>query len=207
VLELKLADGTTVKLNKGSELKVAGMEKEATGSREVWLRGEAFFDVSHLANNRGFVVHSGDVNVAVLGTRFNVRTTLSRTAVALESGKVELSINAAHSQKLVMKPGELVEYSTSSHTPVKTKINVHNYSAWQSGKVILENAGLSEIQKVLEERYGLKTEAEQGSELGEFNGVFPADDPAVLIQALEKAYPSQVVRFENGLRFRKAENN
>lgn len=205
--ELKLADGTTVKLNKGSELKVTGMDKEAIGNREVWLKGEAFFDVSHLANNRGFVVHSGDVTVAVLGTRFNVRNSSGKTAVALESGKVELSVNNDRSQKLVMKPGELVEYSPSSGDPVKTEVNVRNYSAWQSGKVIFENAGLSEIQKVLEDRFGLKIEVEQGSELGEFNGAFPADDPSVLIQALEKAYPGQIIRVEDGLRFRKADTN
>ncbi len=207
MLELKLADGSLVKLNKGSELKVTGMEHEAAGSREVWLKGEAFFDVSHLPNHRGFVVHSGEVDVAVLGTRFNVRSFSNSTSVALESGKVELSINKVNSQKLLMQPGDLVEYSNSSGNLVKREVNVQNYTAWQSGKVIFENATLLEIQKVLEERFGLKVQVEQGSELGEFNGVFPADDPAVLINALTKAYPHQVVRIEGGVQFKKSVND
>jgi transmembrane sensor len=202
--ELKLVDGTTVQLNKGSGLKVTGMTKEGTGNREVWLKGEAFFDVTHLTNNRRFIVHSGNLNVAVLGTRFNVKNSSGKTAVALESGKVELSVNNDHSQKLVMKPGELVEYSTSSERLIKTAINVRNYSAWQSGKVIFENAELPEIRKALEDRFGLKVYVEQDSELGEFNGVFPTGDPSLLIQALEKAYPEQIVCFEGGVRFKKA---
>lgn len=207
MLEVQLADGSLVKLNKGAELKVESMDKKATGNREVWLKGEAFFDVSHLPNHRGFVVHSGEVDVAVLGTRFNVRNGADATTVALESGKVELSLTNRKAQKLVMKPGDLVEYSTVSGGLVKSEINVQNYTAWQSGKVIFENAKLPEIQKVLEERFGQRVQIEQGSELGEFNGVFPVDDPSVLIQALEKAYPGQVVRVEGGVQVRKSAND
>lgn len=207
MMELKLADGSLVKLNKGAELKVTNLNQDATGSREVWLKGEAFFDVSHLPNHRGFVVHSGEVDVVVLGTRFNVRNGANATAVALESGKVELSLANNHAQKLVMKPGDLVEYSTASGGLVKSEINVQTYAAWQSGKVVFENATLTEIQKTLEGRFGLKVQVEPGSELGEFNGAFPSDDPAVLINALEKAYPGQVVRMEGGIQVRKSINN
>lgn len=201
--EYVLADGTKVKLNKGSRLEVNGLEPEQKGNREVWLSGEAFFDVSHMTAERRFIVHTDAVEVTVLGTRFNVRTLSSNTSVALESGKVELVLQKEGSQKLVMQPGELVEYSGATGVVVRKDVNVTNYSAWRAGKVIFENARLPEIEKTLFERFGLEVEVEAGGDLGEFNGTFPSDDPSLLIQALEKAYPDQVVRTQKGVRISK----
>ena len=177
------------------------MGDDETGNREVWLEGEAFFDVKHLKNNKKFTVHSGDVDVVVLGTRFNIKNGSQQTTVALESGRVELSVAHTKANKLIMKPGELVEYSSLSGKLAKSEVNVKHYAAWQDGKVILENADAVELQKVLRDRFDLAVEVEEGAELGEFNGIFPADNPALLINALEKAYPDQVVRTEGGLRF------
>lgn len=198
---MTLADGSLVTLNKGTAIKVSGMEANETGNREVWLDGEAFFDVKHLTGNRKFIVHSGDVDVVVLGTRFTVKSGPQQTAVALESGRVELSVAGNKAGKLIMKPGELVEYSRTSGRLARTDINVKNYAAWQDGKIVLENAGATDLQKIFRERFDMDVEIEEGADPGEFNGVFPADDPAVLIHALEKTYPGQVVRTEGGLKF------
>ncbi len=198
---ITLADGTVVTLNKGTAIKVSGMEANETGNREVWLNGEAFFDVKHLAGNRKFIVHSGDVDVVVLGTRFTVKSGPQQTAVALESGRVELSVAGNKAGRLIMKPGELVEYSRTSGRLARTDINVKNYAAWQDGKIVLENADAAALQRVFRDRFDMAVEIEEGADPGEFNGVFPADDPAVLINALEKTYPGQVVRTEGGLKF------
>ncbi|WP_143092578.1 FecR family protein [Arsenicibacter rosenii] len=202
--DIILADGTTVTLNKGAGIKVAGMEAGETADREVWLEGEAFFDVKHLTGHRKFIVHSGEVDVVVLGTRFNVKNGPQQTAVALESGRVELSVAGDKAGKLIMQPGELIEYSRQSGRLARSAINVKNYAAWQQGSIVFENADAAVLQQVLRERFNLNVDIGEGAGLGEFNGVFPADDPALLINALEKTYPGQVVRTEGGLKFVKA---
>lgn len=61
-----------------------------TRQREVWLeKGEAFFDVAH---NEGvpFVVHTGDRQVTVLGTKFAVRRDGDKVTVTVLQGRVRL---------------------------------------------------------------------------------------------------------------------
>ena len=85
--EVTLPDGTIVTLNEASSLKYNaryGKEK-----REVWLDGEAFFDVKSNAECP-FSIHSGILDVNVTGTSFNVCSYPDghQTSVTVESGKI-----------------------------------------------------------------------------------------------------------------------
>src|SRR5687768_11794332 len=67
---IKLPDGSTVVLNGGSKLEFP--ESFAPDVREVTLKGEAYFDITH-DPKRPFVVHTGKVRTTVLGTAFNIK--------------------------------------------------------------------------------------------------------------------------------------
>src|SRR5688500_15876627 len=67
---LLLPDSTQVWLNVASTLEFP--ETFRSGVREVWLVGEAFFDVNH-AEDIPFIIHTGNVTTRVLGTAFNVK--------------------------------------------------------------------------------------------------------------------------------------
>lgn len=85
---LRMGDGTVIHLNANSRL--THPERFATDQREVWLEGEAFFEVAH-DPTRPFTVHSGDLSTTVLGTSFNMRagkTDEEKWAVSLVTGKV-----------------------------------------------------------------------------------------------------------------------
>ncbi len=186
---IELADGSVVNLNAQSVLRLSDFEKNDQ-PREVWLEGEAYFDVKKLPTQRAFIVHSGELDVEVLGTEFNVRKQKERTEVVLASGTVQLSSVAM--ETVVMKPGELVAFSNVSKTFSKRDVNPEVYTAWKEGKIVFENAMLPEIVEILTDRYGMEVEVEKDSELGQFNGVFPADRPDVLLKALEKTYESKI---------------
>ena len=68
-IDLTLEDGTKVKMNSGAVLSYPAMFSK--DSREVNLRGEAFFEVSH-NSARPFTVHTFASDIRVLGTKFNV---------------------------------------------------------------------------------------------------------------------------------------
>ena len=68
--ELQLSDGTIVHLNSGTTLKYP-VKFIASGNRQVFLDGEAFFDVAK-DKTHPFVVNADNLNVRVLGTHFNV---------------------------------------------------------------------------------------------------------------------------------------
>lgn len=193
---IELPDGSVVDLNGSSSMKTHFVNGQ---DREVWLDGEAYFKVARMESGRKFIVHTGDLDVEVLGTEFNVRGNAERTEVVLESGKVQLSVAEASTGKVVMQPGELAEFSRSSRTITKRDVNTKIYTSWKEGKVIFENAGVGEIAEALRDRYGLQVEVEAGTVLGEFNGVFPSDDSEILLMALEKTYADRIVRKENSI--------
>ena len=102
--DVVLSDGTTVFMNSGTELKypVAFLKK---GNREVFVQGEAYFDVT--SDKRPFVVNASELNVEVFGTEFNVLAYPedNRTNVVLVEGSVGLQSNASK-KTITLDPGE-----------------------------------------------------------------------------------------------------
>ncbi|SEJ75701.1 FecR family protein [Dyadobacter sp. SG02] len=146
-----LSDGSRVKLNASSELRLPRWGFGQT-SREVSLKGEATFSITHQANNQRFIVKAGDgVNVTVLGTEFSVYSRPGKTEVILSKGKVTLQ---RREQKLVMKPGDsvIVENGTLSHNRFVGA--THNTIQWES-RFDFDRTSLSEVAHILEINYGL----------------------------------------------------
>ena len=89
--KITLPDGSKVTLNANSELKLSSNWGDK-GDRQVWLEGEAYFEVEKkLATHQKFIVHTKDIDVEVLGTKFNVNTRHEKAIVSLEEGKIKLS--------------------------------------------------------------------------------------------------------------------
>jgi transmembrane sensor len=99
---LHLADGSVVTLAPQSQLRYPA--QFASASREVYLDGEAFFEVSK-DPRRPFRVHSGAWVTQVLGTKFNVSAVpgASQLAVSLVEGKVQVADNQ---HKYLLTPGQ-----------------------------------------------------------------------------------------------------
>lgn len=103
--DITLPDGSTVKLNADSELKLlAGYNKD---DRKVDLSGEAFFDVQK--STKPFVVSTANQKVTVLGTQFNIKAYTSEleTTTKLLRGSVRVSNNGS-GKEILMKPGDQV---------------------------------------------------------------------------------------------------
>lgn len=197
---VELPDGSVVKLNGGSTLKTRFEDGE---DREVWLTGEGYFEVSKHGDGRKFVVHTEDLDVVVLGTQFNVKGASGKTEVVLEEGKVQVGRSDDKAERIIMEPGEIAEYSKASGKLTKRDVNTKIYTSWREGKIVFENAGIAEIERVFQDVFGIKVEMEEGAELGEFNGVFPLDDPSLVVTALEKAYPGRIIQSESTIKVKK----
>ena len=69
---LFLSDGTKVWLNAVSKISyIKDFSGQAT--RDVYLEGEAYFEVAHDAK-KPFIVHTSSIQITVLGTSFNVKS-------------------------------------------------------------------------------------------------------------------------------------
>ena len=154
-LRVVLPDSSTVILNGNSVLRYA-KEWSQRSRREVWVEGEAFFDVMHTVNDQQFVVHTGyGENVQVLGTRFNVKIRRGKTEVMLERGKVRFEVSRFFRNETVyLAPGELVSLEDSQLS--KTSVNPLQYSGWTYHKLYFDHTELSGVVEMLEDTYGLK---------------------------------------------------
>jgi len=176
--QLTLSDGTKVWLNGGSKLKYpANFSAE---SRDVFLDGEAFFDVSE-NKSKPFLVHTSSIQIKVLGTAFNVKsyaedkiieTTLVRGSIEIR----ELKDNIL-TKPLLLRPNQKAifvksnaQLSTSSddvgqklnESPSKlpgieiSKVNTAPVTAWKEKNLVFDNITLEEIAVNLERWYGVK---------------------------------------------------
>lgn len=185
---LFLPDSTKVTLNANSRLRfTSGFNQE---KREVWLDGEAFFAVVHKNDHRNFRVHTDELQVEVLGTRFNVNTRRGKSEVVLEEGKIKLGIpRGGSSSELIMEPGDLVEVSAGAMQVEKKRVDVSNYSSWRMNKLFFVGTSLDEIAQLLEDNYGFKVIfADETLKESRFTGSASVDNPDELIEKLNKVF-------------------
>ena len=152
--EYELPDGSLVTLNAHSKVTYREQD-QSEPMREVWLEGEAFFQVVHQEGKQPvpFVVHTPDLMVQVLGTEFNVNTRRGRTQVVLDAGSVALQLPSE--KTAMMQPGELVEYAAQEATVHQETVKTEDYTAWREQRLTFDDTPLSEVALVLEENYGV----------------------------------------------------
>lgn len=148
---LVLGDGTTVYLNADSKLKYP--EHFTGGDREVFLEGEAFFEVTK-QQGAAFLVHTAKETVQVLGTSFNVRAYRDEEfeATTLVTGKV--LVNTAGKQEVNMLPGEQCCLNDNGELS-KREVDVYSYIAWKEGIFAFDKVPLDEVMRTLERWYNV----------------------------------------------------
>ena len=137
-----LMDGTNVWLNADSELRYP--VRFAGDSREVWLKGEAYFMVRK-DSLRSFVVHSGEYHLQVYGTEFNLNTyKLDKVQVVLVEGSVGFKANEAAEEKS-LKPNQLAVTNVFTGACEITDVDVTPYVAWKNQDLVFVNERLESI--------------------------------------------------------------
>ncbi len=149
-----LPDSSEVILNGNSRLRYR-LSWEGQ-PREVWLEGEAFFDVKHLRTHSAFTVHlSAGKDIHVLGTQFNVIDRQTRSCIVLKSGSIRLDL-AETQEQVFLKPGDMVRVEENgSKITSKEVVNPENYSSWTQGRWRLDGTSLAEMLQKIEESYGV----------------------------------------------------
>ena len=192
-IKMGLPDGTEVWLNHGSRLRYP--QSFGKGTRKVFLRGEAYFDVRE-NQQKDFVVNASDMNVHVTGTQFNVMaySDAGKVAVSLDEGSVELYKEKRNQKGEVkicnMNPGEHAIYNKQSNKMEITTGRNDIYSAWRDGKMIFRNDDLEEIVKRLERWYNVEIILEDQQVANfTFTATFSDETLPQILDLLSKAAP------------------
>mgnify|MGYP002323008706 FL=1 len=147
---LTLEDGTKVWLAATSRLKYP--VNFVGTSREVYLEGEAFFDVAR-DTSKPFIVNCATFSVKALGTSFDVSCYNDDEfgLATLASGKIEVALG---DQKKILSPGEQALIKEQSLS-VK-EVNILPYTSWMEDRLYFFNEKLESIMKRMARWYGIE---------------------------------------------------
>jgi transmembrane sensor len=139
-------DGTRVVLGAVSTLRYSVPFGART--RDVYLAGEAYFEVSH-DGRRPFRVHAGDATAEDLGTAFGVRAYAedSTVRVVVAEGKVALgaTMTGGTAPRAILTPGELGRLARGTAVPSVQHVDVATYLGWTRGRLAFDDAPLAEV--------------------------------------------------------------
>jgi transmembrane sensor len=124
----------------------------ASGKREVFLTGEAYFDVKH-ADKQPFLIHTGHVTTLVLGTAFNIKAYPGRenVIVSVSRGKVRVNYNEKEIATLI--PGQQIKVSNANKPVIQKKITLTEAAPWQQGNLVYDDETINDIITDLERVY------------------------------------------------------
>ncbi len=197
-LPFTLPDGSKVVLNANSKLTFSENWEEED-LREIWLEGEAFFDVVHLESHQPFLVYtSNGVEVEVLGTSFSVYDRNKKSQIVLEEGNVSLSLANSDQprEKILMEPGDLV--AIEDDKVEKRKVKAENYASWTENLLILDQTSLAEIIRIAKENFGLEIEVDSNVSLSQTaSGSMLLEDSDQFMELTSKIFNISIERKES----------
>lgn len=153
--EIVLPDGSIVWLNKNSSIEYPN---NFTSNREVFLTGEAFFDVTK-NNGKPFTVKTKELTVQVLGTRFVVTdyNDEKNAEAVLETGKIKLKVEEK-GEVFTLQPGQMVTHNCENGETQLQNVDVHQFTDWIKNSLVFENTSMKNVITQLEKWYGIKIE-------------------------------------------------
>ena len=147
-----LADGTRGWVNSASEVRFPNCFSGER--REIYVKGEVYLEVAR-DEKHPFIVYTGENEVRVLGTRFNLTAYPDEQKVI--TTLVEGSVEFRNDQSSVrLKPGEQSVLNRATNKLEKQKVDVSIYTSWVSGTYEYERSPLSDITRQLSRWYDVQ---------------------------------------------------
>jgi transmembrane sensor len=193
---IKLADGTQVRLNAASSLKVR-LGRDAR--RVEMAEGEAAFDVTH-DPKRPFLIAVGDNQVKVVGTEFDIRHRGGSTELTVRRGVVEVRPGAAEAAAYKVAAGQQYARRDGATAATITDVSANDAFAWTEGQLVYRDRPLSEVAADLSRRFGRPvTTADARTAALRFTGVLVTDNEPAVIRRLEGFAPVTAEQTADGV--------
>lgn len=157
---ITLPDGTVVRLNSNTELVFP--DRFSGNTREVTLRGEAFFEVVK-DKKHPFLVKTGELTTRVLGTSFNIKAyeNEEEVQVSVATGLVKVSKGQAgqeseEEQHVLLNPSQQAVYREGDQNFITREVDIASIAMWKEGILSFNRTPMDEAAKMLERWYNVK---------------------------------------------------
>ncbi len=192
-----LADGSKLHLNALTQIRATIGKEE----RQLVLdHGEALFEVAHDAA-RPFVVTVGEQQVRDVGTVFNIVTDANRMTVTVAEGVVDVGTRGGNpAERVRLDRGKQLVYDTLGNQAVVKPVDVDHVTAWRMGKLVYENAALSQVAADLSRYFGEPIIVDSKAQHLRFTGVLILGKKQAMLDNLEALVPVTAQKLGHGVR-------
>jgi len=156
---LFLSDGTKVWLNAASKLTYTKSFSQRD-TRDVYLEGEAFFDVAH-DESKPFIVHTSSIKIKVLGTSFNVKSYSDEKTIetTLLDGKVRIEQSDATGNRIgdvELKPNQRAVFDKKSKVINIKEVVADNSVSWKQERMVFDGESIDNVLLQLERWFSVE---------------------------------------------------
>ncbi len=148
---INLPDGSSVILNENSKIELS-KNFNNNGKREVYLIGEAYFDITHDPLHP-FIVHTGEIKTTVLGTAFNIKASPGnkKVTVTVTRGKVKVGDNKKTYN--VILPDEQVVFDQELSNHIKKPVKAETFIEWKNEDIYFDDVSIKDVVNELTDRF------------------------------------------------------
>lgn len=203
----QLPDGSVVTLNAGSKIIID--DSYGVYTRDIYLQGEAFFDVKH-DKATPFIVHTPAMDIKALGTAFNVKAYPCEKSIeaSLVKGLVEITLKDENNKKVLLHPNQKIEWKYAGNARriaailnqkaispedliqslTKTDGGDLKEIAWTANKLVFADDSLEEIAVLLGRWYGVNIEfMDEAIRNYRFTGEFEKEELETVLSFLKES--------------------
>jgi len=191
---MTLIDGTRVVLGPLSSVKVG--PGYGSTSREVEVRGDAWFDVTHDAH-RPFTVRAGSATIVDVGTTFAVRSDdPAGVTVSVSEGSVSLrQMNTPVSQGVVLKAGDNGLLQHDGSVVARRGSATEDDVAWMKGRLVFRDASISQVAASMRKWYGIELRvADRTLNNRHLTATFADESPERVLETIRLALGADIER-------------
>jgi transmembrane sensor len=191
---MTLVDGTRIIIGPLSSVKIAS--GYGSSSREVELRGDAWFDVVHDAA-KPFTVRAGPATIVDVGTTFAVHSDdPAGVAVSVSEGSVSLrQMNTPVSQGVILKAGDNGLLRSDGNVVARRGSGSADDFAWLQGKLVFRDASIAEVATSMRKWYGIELKVEDKAlNNRHLTATFAGESPERVLETIRLALGAEIER-------------
>lgn len=189
-----LTDLSKIELRKNSSIKF--LESwENSAEREVWLDGEAYFQVERSkSRDKVFKVHLPKGSIKVLGTKFLVKSDSTSSKVILEEGKILFQDN---NKSYELSPGDMLSFDDEM-VSIRRNQNLKMYDSWRRNELSFDNTPIETVISTINNSYDLQVELGNNKlKNRKITTTINQNNPKLLLEAIAGIYDIKIVYKEN----------
>jgi transmembrane sensor len=190
---LTLSDGTKVVLGPLSSIKVYAAY--ASASREVEVRGDAYFEVVH-DSSKPFTVYAGNATIRDVGTKFAVQSNdFGDIGVSVSEGAVSLAQGRSPKPDAVLKAGDQGTVDRDGKVLARRGAATDEDLAWLNGRLVFRETPLSEVASSVRRWYGIDLQiADPSLANRHITATFSGEPPERVLEVLRLALGADIER-------------